>query len=236
MPFPTGSPAGALEFVQPRGEYLLQKAAAFAVAGLFVGLGLFVLFAARDASAGLLIGVAILGLGGLFAFLGARQQPYRMYEDGIQTPTGRFIGYGQVRDVQHIDSRSGKSKFLLLAIVDGRFAVIGSPMTKDVIFSTKEFDQVEALVVRGVQQRGFRPDMEWDPKVRDEVSALEFRGPVIVHAEKTAREQGVRWIDGGFLKRTANKRLRWWLAAAAYATSKSGLHPNRNSTPRSPRG
>lgn len=233
-----GPGAGAPLFTQPRWEYVRQKALGYALATALGGIALLVgLGPANPNPATYALSVGIMAFAFFLAYVAMRQRRFGLFLQGLQPSVGGFIPYSEIRDVQRLVGRR-RGKFLILARVDGTIAVIGGPWTKSVVLKTSAFDEVEGLVLTGVREHGAPRSLDWDPDLARRVDEWEFRGPVITHAEKAARAQGILRIDETFLREAAgaDKRLAWWLASAVAATAHAQRQPNRNSTPYEPRG
>lgn len=142
---------GSLLFVQPRGEYLRQKAVGVVMSGLFFAVG--VLFLSGTTSLAKLVAAAPFGISVLFGVLTFRQRPYKPFEDGIEPSAGRFVPYSEVREAQELRGRT-RSRFLLLPYSDGRLSVIGTPMTRNVRLSTRAFDHVSELANKACSSVG----------------------------------------------------------------------------------
>lgn len=233
----TELPAGVPVFTQPVGEHRRQQALGYGLALFALGAaGLMAALLASGISSTPLVAAPVAGLAaiGILSFVAAlRQGEYALHENGIRLPAGRFVPYGEVRDVQQIDHRNRRTKFLILALNDGTFGVVGTPMTKNVWFATSQFDRVESLVEQGVRRYARPPGIEWDPVLWDRVSSLLFRGPLIINAERFAREHGLGRIDQRVLEDAAvrDRRIRYWFAATARATARTQTHPKRKPTP-----
>lgn len=242
MPVVIETPTGPPLLIQPAGEHRRQQAVGYGFAALAFGSAILVAWITLEAPAvPLVVLVPIMGMAGLgaLAFWGAlRQRAYTLFENGIRLPSGKFLPYRNVRDMQRIEHPNRKTKFLVLAQTDSTFGVIGSTMTKNVLFSTAQFDAVAALVLQGVEREGAKPDIDWDPELWGRIGLLSFRGPVIVNTEKYARDHGVWRVDQAFLDDAVlkDRRIRFWLRAATRATARTQFQPKRNATPYDPRG
>ncbi len=222
--------------VQSRGEHQRQRAVGYGLAALCLGAASVLAYSevtGASPSVAIVPVFLIAGLGVAAVVLAIRQRPFALYESGIQTPSGRFLLYRSIRDAQRIERPGRRSRFLVLAFKDGKVSVIGSPLTKNVLFATAQFDAVESLVTEGVKRKGATPTAIWDTDLWERIYSLRFRGPVIANVEKVAQEQAVARIDQSFLESAArtNRRLSYWLIASASATARDSGHPKRNSTP-----